>query len=292
MANKIFKVTRFPAGDIEPGVVYFNTITKEVKTHTTKGTKIFGADFVYPDIDVFSAGGYFPLYRSIQLAASKSPLGTFVAYGEAELGPAPPGVTYPVYMPEGATPSYLGNYIDPLDDHDGDGIPNYRDVNLLGASALPTAGYNGTDPFITSSGISVDLKDYLNNPDQGIYNDSNGSMSVDITEVGILVAPDGTITQVNPPSATIPVGFTLFLEIPADIVSTANSIQWFEENSEGNLVMRDSFFDSTAPAVQLWEQLHPDSYSPRDLPFESNTESAQYFEENAQGDITPKDSPN
>jgi hypothetical protein len=292
MANKIFKVTRFPMGDIPPGVVYFNTITREVKTNTTKGTKIFSADFIYPDIDVFSAGGYFPLYRSIQLAASKSPLGRFIAYGEAELGPAPPGITYPVYMPEAVNPSYLGNYLDPLGDHDGDGIPNYRDSNLLGSSALPTAGYNGTDPFVTSGGINVNLKDYLNNPDQGIFNDSNSSMPIDILEVGILVGPDGAVSQVNPPSTTIPVGFTLFLEIPSDIVSTSNSIQWFEENSEGDLIMRDTFFDSSGPAIHLWEQLDSDSYSPRNVPLESNTESAQYFEENAEGDITPKDSPN
>ena len=289
---KIFKVTRFPTGDIEPGIVYFNTTTREVKTFTTKGTQIFGADFVYPDIDVFSAGGYFPLYRSIQLAAANSPLGTFVAYGEAELGPAPPGVTYPVYMPEGVSPSYLGDYVDPLGDHDGDGIPNYRDINLLGASALPTAGYSGTDPFTTSNGIDVNLKDYLTNPDQGIYNDTNQSMPIDITEVGVLVGPDGAVTQVSPPSTSIPVGFTLFLEIPSSIISTANSIQWFEEDSSGDLVMRDTSYDSSGPAVQLWEEINSDSYAPRDTPYESNTESAQYFEEDAEGNITPKDSIN
>ncbi len=292
MAQKILKVTRFPAGDIPPGVVYFNTITKEIKTHTTKGTQIFGADFVYPDVDVFSAGGYFPLYRSIQLAVANSPLGTFIAYGEDELGPAPPGIIYPVYMPEGVSPSYFGNYQDPLGDHDGDGIPNYRDANLLGASALPTAGYNGVDPFTTINGVAVNIKDYLSSPDQGIYNDTNSAMSVDIEEVGILVGPDGTVTQVAPPSVTIPAGFTLFLELPSSIVSTANSIQWFEEDANGNLVMRDTSFDSSGPAVQLWEQIDQDNYSPRTTPYESNTESAQYFEEDSQGNIIPKDSPN
>ena len=292
MVDKIYKVTRFPAGDIPPGVVYFNVITKEIKTHTTKGTKIFGSRFVYPDVDVFSVGGYFPLYRSIQLASSNSPLGTFIAYGETELGPAPPGISYPVYMPEGVTPSYFGNYIDPLGDHDSDGIPNFRDANLLGPSALPSAGYNGVDPFTTIKGIDVNLKDHLANPDPGIYNNTNTAVSIDITEAGILVDPDGQVSQVSPPSTSIPAGYVLFLEIPSSIVSTATSVQWFEEDSGGNLVMRDASFDSSAPAVHLWEEVDTDHYSPRDTPYESNTESAQFFEEDSLGNITPKDSPN
>lgn len=294
MAQRIYKVTRFPPGDPPPGIVYFNTVTQEIKTETKRDIQVFASDFVYPDTDAFSAGGYYPLYRSIELATAYSPLGNFVAYGEAELGPAPAGVTYPVYMPEGFVPSYLGNYHDPLDDHDSDGILNYRDANLIGGSALPSAGYNGVDPYTTTAGIDVNIKDYLNNPNDGIYNNSNGSVVTDITEEGILVGPDGTVTQVSPPSVTIPIGFTLFLEVTLGISSSSNSnsIQWFEENADGDLVLRDISYDSSGPAVQLWEEINSDSYSPRSTPYESNTESAQYFEEDSEGNILPKDSPN
>lgn len=292
MADKIYKVSRFPQGDVPPGIVYFNVVTKQIKTSTTKGTKTFSSDFVYPDIDSFSIAGFYPLYRTAQEAVAKSPLGTFIQYGEAELGPAPSWVTYPVFMPEGLTPSYFGNYSDPLGDDDSDGIPNYVDGNTIGESALPSAMYNNIDPFTTINNVDVNIKDYLTYSDPGIFNNTNSSVPKTITEVGILVSPDGQVTQVSPPSVNIPTGFTLFLEVPGSIVSTATSVQWFEEDSEGNLVMRDSSYDSSSPAVQLWEELDSDSYTPRDTPYESNTDSAQYFEEDPEGNITPKDSPN
>ena len=71
------------------------------------------------------------MYTTEALAKANSPTGGVVAYGEAELGPAPAGITYPVYMPAGLSVKYLGDYIDPAGDDDGDGVLNFRAPILL-----------------------------------------------------------------------------------------------------------------------------------------------------------------
>lgn len=209
--KKILKFNQFPPGPVPEGFIYYNRNTREIKVDTTLGQKTYGAVYIPIDIDALSINGYYPLYRNESLAKYASPSKTAIAYDESSLGvPAPPGVTYPVYMPEGVG-SYEGNHIDPGGDLDGDGILNFRDPDIIGLNALPGAGYNGVDPFVTSGGSNVNIKDYLDNPDSGTINNTGEDVLVAIGSSGIIVGPNGEIEYFfGPGSAIIKPGWTLF----------------------------------------------------------------------------------
>ena len=184
-------------------------------------------------------------------------------------------------------------------------------------SSLPstTPSYTGTDPFFTSSGSSVNIKDYLDDPDGGSINDTNDTITIQVTEKSIVVKPDGTVVIIDPVPATVLLekGSVLFSEKSTFVekletsgitpptpepdnttpsTPSAVSIQWFEDSGGNSLILRDSEFESSSPAGQLWEEVSPDSYMPRETTYESTTESAQYFEEDSSGNILPKESPN
>ena len=209
--KKILKFTQFPPGSVPEGYIYYNRTTREIKLNTEFGERIYGATYIPTDIDVLSINGYYPLYRNEALAKLASPNNTAVAYDDSNLGvPAPPGVTYPVYMPFGAG-TYEGNHIDPGGDLDGDGVLNFRDPDVVGLNALPSAGYNGSDPFLTSGGSSINIKDYLDNPDLGTLNDTDEEILVAIGSSGIMVGPDGEVEYFfGPGSAVLKPGWTLF----------------------------------------------------------------------------------
>lgn len=209
--NKVRIVSKYPDTK-DPNIIYYNRTLREISVNTGKGHVKFQSIFIPKDIDAFSINGWYPLYETSSLAQSNSPSNAFISLGQNELGSAPIGITYPVFMPVGVVPAYQGNYIDPAGDEDGDGILNFRDPDIIGSSEEPI-------------------------PDL--------------------------------PSAS------------------AISVQWFEENAQGDLVPRDSSFDSVNPAVQYWENVGSDSISPRTTPYSSDTESAQFFDEDSSGNISP-----
>ena len=209
--KKILKFTQFPAGPVPQGFIYYNRTTRQIKVNTDLGERTYGATYVPVEIDALSINGYYPLYRNESLAKDLSPSKTAVLYNRSSLGvPPPPGVTYPLYMPEGIT-SYQGDHIDPGGDSDGDGILNFRDPDIVGLNALPGAGYNGVDPFITSGGSNINIKDYLENPDLGTSNNTSEDILVAISSSGIIVGPNGEIEYFfGPGSASLKPGWTLF----------------------------------------------------------------------------------
>ena len=209
--RKILKFNQFPPGPVPKGFVYYNRTTREIKVDTDLGQKTYSAVYVPSDIDALSINGYYPLYRNESLAKQISPEGRAILYNQSNLGvPAPLGVTYPVYMPQGVD-SYQGNHIDPGGDLDGDGILNFRDPDIIGLNALPGAGYNGVDPFVTSGGSNVNIKDYLDNPDSGTTNNTDEDILVAIGSSGIIVGPNGEIEYFfGPGSAILKPGWTLF----------------------------------------------------------------------------------
>jgi hypothetical protein len=209
----IYKVSKLPSGPIPDGVVYYSRTTKEILTNTPEGPKKFSALIVPKYVDFIPINGFFPLLTSLELAKSYSPTGTVTAYGLAELGPPPPGVTYPVYMPNGRSDQHLGDYIDPLGDDDGDGVINFRDPDIIGLAGLPSGNYKGVDPFITSNGNSFNILDYLNNPDAGTLNDTSDDILIPISSSGIIVGPNGELKVFfGPGIANVKPGWTLFQE--------------------------------------------------------------------------------
>lgn len=465
--KKVRIVSKYPYPK-DPNIIYYNRTLREISVNTRKGHVKFQSTFVPKDIDAFSINGWYPLYETSSLAQSNSPSNSFISLGQNELGPAPVGITYPVFMPVGVVPAYQGNYIDPAGDEDGDGILNFRDPDIIGSSALPSAGYSGTDPFVTANGVNVNIKDYLSNPTGGILNDTNQDVVVAVENSGIIIGPNGEIKVFfGPGAAIIPPGWILFEDIgstdsplpepnppyttdpfstgggdvniksfiddpdsgsynntgspikidtleaglivcddgsvtltfpgtitlgdsctffrdqgnlttplselvpaytddplsfngndinvkdyldnpgpgsknttggpvnvqintksiiikpdgtvevyeppnnivledgciliseindtlssvatsfPTSSIPSAISVQWFEENAQGDLVPRDSSFDSVNPAVQYWENVGSDSISPRTTPYSSNTESAQFFDDDSSGNISP-----
>ena len=170
---------------------------------------------------------------------------------------------------------------------------------------LPWSGYTGEDPFTTSQGVDVNIKDRLES-DGGSINNTSQDIEIDVTEKCILVLPDGTVTEVGPGVITMTPGSVLFSEesklvkkavsvglidppLPPSATS-ATSKQWFE-TSNGDLILRNVAYESSDPAVQLWES-SGDDYMPRDVPYSSTTDDAQYFEIDAEGDISPKEDSN
>ncbi len=462
--SKVRIVSQYPYTR-DPNTIYYNRTLREISVNTPKGHTKFQSIFIPKEIDVISVNGWYPIYESSDLAESNSPSSSFIVLGQAELGPAPAGVTYPVYMPVGVTPSYQGNYVDPGADDDGDGILNFRDPDIIGSSGLPNAGYSGVDPFTTSTGVDfnildylsnptdgvvndtsqdivlpvdnsgiivgpngevkaffgpgaaivppgwvlfedidstdsplpeptpaytadpfstnggdVNIKDFIQNPDQGSSNKTGSPIQIDTLESGVIVCDDGSVTLTLPGTITLGNSCTFFKDIgnlispiaellpaytddpldvngndvnvknylnnpgpgskndtgtaldiqintksivikpdgtvviyePPTLISledgdiliseiddtlssvatsfptpSAVSIQWFEENPQGNLVLRNSSFESVNPAVQYWENVGADSIAPRTTPYSSNTESAQFFDEDSSGNISP-----
>ena len=211
MMQKILKFTQFPPGPVPEGYIYYNRQTREIKLNTDIGEQKFGATYIPTDIDALSINGYYPLYRNETLAKQVSPTSSSTLYNESNLGvPAPDGVTYPLYMPVGVG-TYLGNHIDPGGDDDGDGILNFRDPDVAGLTAMPSAGYKGIDPFVTSGGSSVLIKRYLTNPDQGTFNETEKNVLVSVGSSGIIVGPNGEIEYFfGPGAAVIKPGWSLF----------------------------------------------------------------------------------
>ena len=209
--KKILKFTQFPPGPVPEGYIYYNRTTREIKLDTEFGERTYGATYIPADIDAFSVNGYYPLYRNETLAKQVSPNNTAILYDQSNLGAAAPlGVTYPLYMPLGVG-TYQGNHIDPGGDLDGDGILNFRDPDIVGLNALPSAAYNGIDPFSTSGGLTINIKDYLENPDEGTTNNTSNDILVAIGSSGIIVGPDGALEYFfGPGSAVLKPGWTLF----------------------------------------------------------------------------------
>ena len=466
-------VSRLPLNPAED-IIYYSRNTREILFKQNGKVNRHQALYIPPGVDSFSVNKHYPLYSSEALALKYSPVGSVVAYGETELGPAPDGVNYPVYMPAGLSIKFLGDYIDPIGDDDGDGTLNFRDPNIVGDIALRDVNYLGQDPFITENNVSVNIKDYLDNPGEGLYNDSdsniilavefsgiivsptgeisyfigpgalvlepghtffkdtqladslplpdpnppytsdpfttseginvnindyisdpnsgshnntssdietystkpgiligpqgeiiyfqpgkvvippgyvmfaggsgsgfplpssgyenedpfvtsdgasvnikdffdnpdNGfvnntgsSIEVSLSDKSILLMPDGTVSEIGPGVVTIPSGGTVFSPLselvekaveqgaippPIPNVSSASSIQWFEEGPDGDLILRFSSFNSQSPAIELWEAVNDTDYAPREVGFTTTETEVQYFEE-VNGDIAPKE---
>lgn len=68
------------------------------------------------------------------------------------------------------------------------------------------------------------------------------------------------------------------------------SIQWFEKNEDGDLVLRNESFNSQGPAIEFWEEVNSTDYSPRESDYETQETNIQYFEDINQ-DITPRINP-
>lgn len=208
--KKIKKVSKLPL-ILEPDTVYYSRLLREIILITNQGSQRFQALYAPKYPDAFSVAGYFPLYATQVLANTNSPISASIAYGEAELGPEPAGVTYPVYMPAGIPVKYLGNYINPIEDDDGDGVLNFRDPDLIGLPALLDAGYEGVDPYTSPSNVTLNIRDFSSNPDSGTYNDTGSEIIVPIAESGFMIGPNGEKTFFfGPGAAIIPPAFILF----------------------------------------------------------------------------------
>lgn len=68
------------------------------------------------------------------------------------------------------------------------------------------------------------------------------------------------------------------------------SIQWFEKDQEGDLILRAASLDSQGPAIELWEAVNSTDYSPRESDYETEEANVQYFED-VNGDISPRNNP-
>lgn len=188
--KKVYVVTEFPA-DRDPDGIYYKRPSRQISVKIEGVDNIFDSIHLPDAIDAFDINGFYPLYKTEELAQANSPLNTATEYGEEDLGPAPAWITYPVFMPNGLNTRYLGDH----PEHGG--------------------GSGGTTP-----------------------------------------------------------------------PSSSTSIQWFED-SAGSLILRNSSFNSTGPAIQLWETSGSSDIMPRQTLYSSTTEDAQYFEEDSNGDIIP-----
>lgn len=107
--KKVYVVTEFPS-QRDPDGIYYKRPTRQISVKIGNVDNIFDSIHLPNAIDAFSLAGYYPLYKTEELAKSNSPLDTATAYGETELGPAPAWITYPVYMPNGLNTRYLGDH--------------------------------------------------------------------------------------------------------------------------------------------------------------------------------------
>ena len=208
--NNVRIVSKLPINP-DPNVIYYVRATREILINTSAGPRKFQALYGAKDIDTFSVAKHYPLYSSESLAIANSPLGTATAYGETELGSAPLGVSYPVYMPDGLVNSHTGDYIDPIGDDDGDGVLNFRDPDIIGLSALPTPFYAGVDPFTTSNGSDVNVKDYISEPDEGTLNDTGSDITIAVETSGLIIGPNGELEFfIGPGAALLKPGYVIF----------------------------------------------------------------------------------
>lgn len=79
-------------------------------------------------------------------------------------------------------------------------------------------------------------------------------------------------------------------DLTHNIDENSLSVQWFEKDQDGNLVLRTSSIDSQGPAIELWEAVNSTDYSPRESDYETEEASVQYFED-VNGDISPRNNP-
>ena len=71
---------------------------------------------------------------------------------------------------------------------------------------------------------------------------------------------------------------------------TSLSVQWFERDQNGDLILRNASFNSQGPAIELWEEINSTDYSPRESDYETQESNIQYFED-INGDVAPKINP-
>lgn len=210
----IYNVSQLPYGEVPEGSIYYNRITREIVSSSRNGTKKFKAIKTPYPVNAFSINGYYPLYATAALAESKSPLGTISQFDFAQLGEAPLGINYPVFMPKGLDESYLGNYINPLGDHDDDETINFRDPQLVGIESLPLLNYRRIDPFQKPDGTYFSVKNYIARPDRGTYNNTDNPVAVATKYSGIVIDSDNNVTWVQGPGGCIiPPGGIFFKNI-------------------------------------------------------------------------------
>ena len=202
----IQRVTKFPISKQPKGSYIYNTVTKQLRvTLDSLGNFAqYDSFLISSSIDALSINGFFPLYRDKQLSDKHSPVNQSDILDATILGPAPEGITYPLYMPRDLENAYQGNYTDPLGDDDGDGIPNVADPSIIGIQGFLSAELKyGIDFFIPihsngcggSTVSSQDILAKINNPDSGHYNHTNKTISITTTGSGILIKCDGTISE-------------------------------------------------------------------------------------------------
>ena len=179
-------------------------------------------------------------------------------------------------------------------------------LNIKGATNSVGKGISkgiqgGINSIKRAAGFDVDLE----NPDGGSINNTSQDIEIDVTEKCILVLPDGTVTEVGPGVITMTPGSVLFSEesklvkkaVSVGLIdpplppsaTLATSKQWFEI-SNGDLILRTAVYDSSDPAVRLWEGNVEGDYVPLDVSVSSTTDDAQYFEITTDGDVTPRSS--
>ena len=79
-------------------------------------------------------------------------------------------------------------------------------------------------------------------------------------------------------------------DLTHNIAENSLSVQWFEKDQEGDLVLRAASLDSQGPAIELWEAVNSADYSPRESDYETEEVGIQYFED-IDGDISPRNNP-
>ena len=213
---KIYKVNQLPYDDLvtNESAIYYNYNTREIILKTTRGVEKFQAMVPPKSFDAFSVNGYFPLYFSAAEAELHSPVYESISYGEEELGPPPPNVTYPVFMPLGLTEFYDGDYTDPIEDDNDNGVLNFRDPQEVGIVALPVLDYARQDPFTTPTGTILSVNDYISKADVGTYNDTDEPVAVCTPFPAVIFDGAGDVSYIDGPGAgVIPSGGVLFKDI-------------------------------------------------------------------------------
>ena len=109
--KKVYVVTDFPT-QRDPNGIYYKRPTRQISVKIGNVDNVFDSIHLPDAIDAFSIAGYYPLYKTEDLAKSNSPLDTATAYGVTELGDAPAWITYPVFMPNGLNTKYHGDHPD------------------------------------------------------------------------------------------------------------------------------------------------------------------------------------
>lgn len=148
--KKVYVVTEFPS-QRDPDGIYYKRPTRQILVKIGNVDNIFDSIHLPNAIDAFSLAGYYPLYKTEELAKSNSPLDTATAYGETELGPAPAWITYPVYMPNGLNTRYLGDH----PEHGGGGgttPPSFTSIQWFeesnGDLMLRSNHFDSTNPAV------------------------------------------------------------------------------------------------------------------------------------------------